>query len=67
MLAVLSMLSTIFCAVPDLSRVEPVTTSGPTTGEIAMSARPAMIEAGLQDSATVPAPTSRAWRSAPTT
>ena len=34
MLAVVSMLSTSFCAVPDFRRVEPVRTSGPTTGRI---------------------------------
>ena len=34
-----SMLSTIFCAVPDLRRVEPVMTSGPGSTPMGMSAR----------------------------
>ena len=56
MLAVESMLSTSFCAVPDLSRVEPVTTSGPTTGAIEICAMVAIGDPGLQVSAMVVAP-----------
>ena len=67
MLAVVSMLSTSFCAVPDLRRVEPVNASGPTTGEMAISARRAMVEPGLQDSATVVAPIVLACCRAPMT
>ena len=56
MLAVVSMFSTSFWAVPDLRRVEPVSASGPTTGDMAISAMPAITESGLHDSATVVAP-----------
>ena len=38
------MLSTSFCAVPALSRVEPVRTSGPVTGAMLTSARSLMGE-----------------------
>ncbi|MNL89713.1 hypothetical protein D3C87_2202090 [compost metagenome] len=63
MLAVVSMLSTIFCAEPDLSRVEPVSTSGPTTGTMASCAAVVMGEAGLQVTPIVTAPISRAYPS----
>lgn len=55
-----SMLSTIFCAVPDLSRVEPVMTSGPGSTPIAMSAAAFICECLLQVTATVRAPISLA-------
>jgi hypothetical protein len=56
MLAVESMLSTSFCVVPDFRRVDPVRTSGPTTGRIEMSAMCAMAVSRLQNRATVVAP-----------
>ena len=61
------MLSTSFCAVPAFIRVEPEITSGPTSGEIAMSAMPAMRELGLQERAIVSAPSDFAYSSAPAT
>jgi len=48
------MLSTIFCAVPAFIRVEPASTSGPTTGTIATSAARVISESGTQVTATVP-------------
>ena len=47
MLAVVSIFSTSFCAVPDFNRVEPVTTSGPTSGAIEISAALATGEPSL--------------------
>ena len=44
----MSMLSTSFCAVPDFSRVEPATISGPTSGVIAISTARASSESGVQ-------------------
>ncbi|HAU95330.1 MAG TPA: hypothetical protein DCX33_05230 [Serratia marcescens] len=55
-----SMLSTSFCAVPDFRRVEPVSASGPTTGEIATCASCAIGESGLQEMAAVGQPSPRA-------
>ena len=67
MLAVESILSISFCAVPDFSRVEPVNTSGPTTGEIAMSACLAISESALQLRAIHVALMDLAYLSAPIT
>ncbi|CSI85935.1 Uncharacterised protein [Vibrio cholerae] len=63
----MSILSTNFCAVPDLSRVEPVNASGPTTGEMAIWAISAIGESGLHESAMVVAPKSLAYSNAPIT
>ncbi len=75
MVAVEIMLRTSFCAVPDFIRVEPMITSGPTSGQMATSTLPVpsgpraeLPGASLPDPAgsafvvtsTVPAPTSRA-------
>src|SRR5918994_1447022 len=62
-----SVLSTSFCAVPALSRVDPATSSGPTTTSIARSASAASSDPGAQTSATVRAPAARAARTASTT
>ncbi len=48
MAPVLSMLSTIFVAVPAFMRVEPLTTSGPTTGAMLKSHRVAICGSRLQ-------------------
>src|SRR6266851_202625 len=65
--AVLSMLSAIFCDVPAFSRVDPVNTSGPTSGAITIFAsRPTGIRK-FDVTATVVAPRFRAYFSAPTT
>ncbi len=48
MLPVLSMLSTIFCAVPALRRVDPISTSGPVLMAIVMSDMGATSGLGLQ-------------------
>src|SRR5215470_5531136 len=48
-----SMLSTIFCAVPAFIRVDPASTSGPTTGTIATSATRVISESGTQVTGTV--------------
>lgn len=59
------MFRTSFCAVPAFILVEPLTTSGPTTTAIAMSASRFIAPFLLQESATVVAPTERAYPSAP--
>jgi len=65
--AVLSMFSTIFCDVPAFSRVDPVNTSGPTSGAITIFAtRPTGIRK-FDVTATVVAPRVRAYFSAPST
>ena len=56
MAAVVSMFSTIFCAVPDFKRLEPVSASGPTAVVMAMSAISLMIAFGLLTKETVVAP-----------
>jgi hypothetical protein len=65
MVAVESMLHTIFCAVPALRRVEPVKTSGPVSISMPTSACALNSAWRLQETATVAAPTDRAWSSAP--
>src|SRR2546430_14840671 len=60
------MFRTIFCAVPALSLLEPVTTSGPTTGTILTSATLVIEDPGAQVTATVKAPNERAYDTAPT-
>ena len=67
MAAVESMFRTSFWAVPALSRVEPVTTSGPTSTSMARSAAALRADPGLQTTATAKAPRSRAAPSAPRT
>ena len=59
------MLSTIFCAVPDFIRVEPVSASGPTTGTMAISAAFVIGESGTQVIQAVKQPSSRAYSIAP--
>src|SRR5690606_17244275 len=61
------MLSTIFSAVPALSRVEPATASGPTTGAMVQSASASKAGGRLQVSPRGAAPMARAWRTAPST
>ena len=51
------MLSTTFWAVPALSRVEPVITSGPLTSSIGWSTTPLSSALGLDEMPTVTAPT----------
>ena len=46
--AVVIMLSTSFCAVPAFMRVEPISTSGPTSGQIATSTSSVNSERGVQ-------------------
>ena len=53
---VLSMFSTSLVAVPAFSRVEPLSTSGPTTGVIARSTREMMSASGLHERPMVNAP-----------
>ena len=55
-----SMFSTIFWAVPLFMRVEPVTTSGPGAGAMAMSAASVTGEPGQQVTLTTGAPRLRA-------
>lgn len=62
-----NMLSTSFCAVPALSRVEPLITSGPTSTSIACSAAALSGVPVLHDSPTVSAPSARARRTAAST
>ena len=52
-----SMFSIIFCAVPLFMRVEPVMTSGPGAGEMAMSACASASQPGQHVTAIVSAPT----------
>ncbi len=63
--AVVSMLQTNFCAVPAFIRVDPVSTSGPTSGVMAMPAACASGDPGTQVMATVIAPRRCASRNAP--
>jgi hypothetical protein len=56
MAPVVSMLSTSLVAVPAFSRVEPLMTSGPTTGVIIRSAASASAEPSLQASPIAAAP-----------
>ena len=56
------MLSTNFCAVPAFIRVDPATTSGPTSGVMAISTARASSESGVQLIPTVTAPSRRAFR-----
>src|SRR6266850_998789 len=58
--AVLSMFNTIFCDVPAFSRVDPVSTSGPTSGAITIFASRAAAIRRLDVTATVNAPRARA-------
>ena len=58
--AVDNMFSTIFCAVPAFKRVEPATTSGPTTGTMLISAALVIGLFGTHVRATVSAPNERA-------
>ena len=60
-----SMLRTIFCAVPAFMRLEPASTSGPTTGTIATSTARVISDPGAQVTATVNAPSARARSTAP--
>ena len=46
--AVVIMLRTSFCAVPAFMRVEPMSTSGPTSGQIATSTSSVNSERGVQ-------------------
>ena len=57
---VVSMFSTSLVAVPALSRVEPLSTSGPTTGRIIRSTCGSSSDSVLQTSPMVVAPTDRA-------
>ena len=56
MAPVLIILSTSLVAVPAFRRVEPLSTSGPTTGVIARSATPDRSDWGLQESPIVGVP-----------
>ena len=67
MAPVVIIFNTSFCAVPAFIRDEPVTTSGPTIGVMAISARCAMGLSGLQLIAPVTAPSERAYSNAPIT
>jgi hypothetical protein len=68
MAPVVIMLSTSFVAVPDLRRVDPVTTSGPTTGTMARSmSRPSSSAGGEFATSAVLAPMIRACAMAPRT
>src|SRR6267142_646975 len=58
--AVLSMFNTIFCDVPAFNRVDPVSTSGPTSGAITILASRAAAIRRLDVTATVNAPRARA-------
>src|SRR6266403_1738407 len=58
--AVLSMFNTIFCDVPAFNRVDPVSTSGPTSGAITIFASRAAAIRRLDVTATVTAPRPRA-------
>src|SRR6267378_2914454 len=60
------MLRTIFCALPAFSLVEPAITSGPTTGTILISAAFVIGDPGTHVTATLRAPSSRAYLIAPT-
>src|SRR5471032_1813440 len=60
MAPVVSMFSTIFCAVPAFIRVDPESTSGPTSATISISAALPSSDLGLQTTAAVLAPFLRA-------
>lgn len=62
-----SMFRTSLVAVPAFMRVDPVRTSGPVAGVIAISATRAIAEPGTQVSATVSAPRLCAASNAPST
>ena len=64
MARVVIMLQMSFCAVPAFMRVEPATTSGPTSATISMSAARPSGEPGLQVIPTVLAPRPRAYSTA---
>ena len=64
---VVSMFSTSFVAVPALSRVEPLMTSGPTTGVIIKSHASANADPSLQARPMANAPIWRAYFSPPIT
>ena len=61
--AVVSMFRIIFCAVAALRRVEPVTTSDPTTGAMTMSMQAGFCSGGLQVMSAVRAPSWWAYSS----
>ncbi len=65
--AVESMLHTSFCAVPAFMRVLPMSTSGPTTGQMATSTSSVNSSRGVQVTYTVRAPSERAREMALTT
>ena len=65
--AVVSILSTSFWAVPDFKRLEPVSTSGPTTVSIAISTIFAIAEFGLLAIETVTEAKLFAYSNAPIT
>ena len=65
--AVVSILSTSFWAVPDFKRLEPVSTSGPTTVSMAISTIFAIAEFGLLAIETVAEPKLFAYSNAPIT
>src|SRR3984885_16142388 len=67
MAPVVIMLSTIFCAVAAFMRVDPETTSGPTSATMQMSATPERGVLWLQVTAAVLAPRARAYSTAATT
>ena len=67
MVAVESMFSTIFWAVPLFRRVEPVITSGPGMGEMPMSARVSTSLPGQQVTLMTAAPRLWAYTIAPST
>ena len=61
------MFNTSLVAVPAFMRVEPVRTSGPVTGVMAMSELRATGEPATQERPMVSAPNERAWIIAPRT
>lgn len=65
MASVESMLRTSFCAVPDFILVEPVMTSGPTTGTMLTTADFVMAESGTHVIHAVKHPSERAKSRAP--
>ena len=67
MLAVVSMFSTSFWAVPDFIRVEPVRASGPVTGAMQTSTSPCRMLSGLVVMPMVFAPTAAACLTTPST
>ena len=63
--AVESMFNTIFCAVPAFIRVDPATTSGPTSGTMGIATARASSESGVQLIPTVTAPSRARFRHRP--